>query len=380
MPYIDNRKLIVIKKNIKSSIKYLKELKKSNLRLDFLKISNLNEAIRIKKAKEYLKFNYKKLNLNNTSDSIQEKIENLFKSKNKDISLKQSNIWMKSITVGLLSGTLFGIAWLSFAKTEEIIIVRGKLEPFGGVRDIQIPFQGVAKDVLIKEGQIVEKNQVLINLDTEINKSKQLYLDETLTMNQEILEKLSLLSAEGAISKIQYLDQKNKVAEIKNRITENSVTLKYQQIKSPIKGFVFDLKPTKSGYVVQNGESMMKIIPLNKLQAKVEINSEKIGFIRVGQKAAISIDSYPSTDFGVIEGEVISIGSDALPPNPSLNKGYRFPAEIKIQDQFLTIKNGTELPLQTGMSLSANIKLRKVSYLQLLLGTFSDKADSLRAL
>ena len=380
MPYIDNRKLIVIKKNIKSSIKYLKELKKSNLRLNFLKISNLNEAIRIKKAKEYLKFNYKKLNLNNTSDSIQEKIENLFKSKNKDISLKQSNIWMKSITVGLLSGTLFGIAWLSFAKTEEVIIVRGKLEPFGGVRDIQIPFQGVAKDVLIKEGQIVEKNQVLINLDTEINKSKQLYLDETLTMNQEILEKLSLLSAEGAISKIQYLDQKNKVAEIKNRITENSVTLKYQQIKSPIKGFVFDLKPTKSGYVVQNGESMMKIIPLNKLQAKVEINSEKIGFIRVGQKAAISIDSYPSTDFGVIEGEVISIGSDALPPKPSLNKGYRFPAEIKIQDQFLTIKNGTELPLQAGMSLSANIKLRKVSYLQLLLGTFSDKADSLRAL
>ena len=380
MPYIDNRKLIVIKKNIKSSIKYLKELKKSNLRLDFLKISNLNEVISIKKAKEYLKFNYKKLNLNNTSYSIQEKIENLFKSKNKDISLKQSNIWMKSITVGLLSGTLFGIAWLNFAKTEEIIIVRVKLEPFGGVRDIQIPFPGVAKDVLIKEGQIVDKNQVLINLDTEINKSKQLYLDETLTMNQEILEKLSLLSAEGAISKIQYLDQKNKVAEIKNRITENSVTLKYQQIKSPIKGFVFDLKPTKSGYVVQNGESMMKIIPLNKLQAKVEINSEKIGFIRVGQKAAISIDSYPSTDFGVIEGEVIRIGSDALPPKPSLNKGYRFPAEIKIQDQFLTIKNGTELPLQAGMSLSANIKLRKVSYLQLLLGTFSEKADSLRAL
>ncbi len=65
-------------------------------------------------------------------------------------------------------------------------------------------------------------------------------------MNDEILSKLSLLSAEGAISQIQYLDQKNKVAEIKNRITENSVTLKYQQIKAPIKGFVFDLKPKKS--------------------------------------------------------------------------------------------------------------------------------------
>ena len=380
MLYIDNRKLIVIKKSIKKSIKFLKEIKNSNLKMDFLKANKLSELLNLKNAKGYIKVDFKRFNINNISNSIQEKIEKIFKSKNKDLSLTQSNIWMQSITGGLLSGTIFGIAWLSFAKTEEIIIVTGKLEPSGGVRDIQIPFQGVAKDVLIKEGQIVEKNQVLINLDTEINKSKQRFLNETLIMNEEILEKLSLLSAEGAIAKIQYLDQKNKVAEIKNRITENSVTLKYQQIKAPIKGFVFDLKPKKSGYVVQSGESMMKIIPLNKLQAKVEINSEKIGFIRVGQKAAISIDSYPSTDFGVIEGEVISIGSDALSPNPSLNKGYRFPAEIKIKNQFLTIKNGTELPLQAGMSLSANIKLRKVSYLQLLLGTFSDKADSLRAL
>jgi HlyD family secretion protein len=30
------------------------------------------------------------------------------------------------------------------------------------------------------------------------------------------------------------------------------------------------------------------------------------------------------------------------------------------------------------MSLTANIKLRKVSYLQMLLGGFQDKADSLR--
>ena len=36
--------------------------------------------------------------------------------------------------------------------------------------------------------------------------------------------------------------------------------------------------------------------------------------------------------------------------------------------------------LQVGMSLTANIKLRKVSYLQLLLGEFQDKAESLQRL
>ena len=42
------------------------------------------------------------------------------------------------------------------------------------------------------------------------------------------------------------------------------------------------------------------------------------------------------------------------------------------------VKDGTALPLQVGMSLTANIKLRKVSYLQLLLGEFRNKAESLK--
>ena len=31
--------------------------------------------------------------------------------------------------------------------------------------------------------------------------------------------------------------------------------------------------------------------------------------------ADVSIDSFPATDFGVISGSVVQIGSDALPPD-----------------------------------------------------------------
>ena len=51
-----------------------------------------------------------------------------------------------------------------------------------------------------------------------------------------------------------------------------------------------------------------------------------------------------------------------------------------LDDQQLRLKSGSSLPLQVGMSLMANIKLRKVSYLQLLLGEFQDKAESLQRL
>ena len=95
--------------------------------------------------------------------------------------------------------------------------------------------------------------------------------------------------------------------------------------------------------------------------------------------ADLSIDSFPSRDFGVLRGEVKSIGSDALPPSQQDNRPeYRYPAMIQLSSQEFKLKGGVQLPLQVGMSLTSNIKLRKVSYLQLLLGTFQDKVDSLR--
>jgi hypothetical protein len=51
---------------------------------------------------------------------------------------------------------------------------------------------------------------------------------------------------------------------------------------------------------------------------------------------------------------------------------------LKDSAQLLRFRLGQALPLQMGMSLQANIKLRKVSYLQLLFKTFKDKTDSLR--
>ena len=84
--------------------------------------------------------------------------------------------------------------------------------------------------------------------------------------------------------------------------------------------------------------------------------------------ADISIDSFPSSDFGVLRGRVTRIGSDALEPDPeSLRRELSFPVTIQLDDQQLKLKSGSSLPLQVGMSLTANIKLRKVSYLQLLL-------------
>ena len=83
----------------------------------------------------------------------------------------------------------------------------------------------------------------------------------------------------------------------------------------------------------------------------------------------------------MLKGKVTRIGSDALESDPQEQRQeLSFPVTIHFDDQQLKLKTGASLPLQVGMSLTANIKLRKVSYLQLLLGEFQDKAESLQRL
>lgn len=371
----------------------------------------------------------------------QNSLERSIHTDSDDVVLQQSRFWARSITWTLMGVTLFGLGWLAFAQTEEIVTAPGKLEPLGVVKDIQMPVGGVVDEVMVKEGERVEKGQVLLRLDTEatldrqrsllqtirykqqqlrlkqveldrylqFNDTEQRVLRQSLTLEKDVLGRLETLNKEGATAELQYLSQRNKVqevqgkleetrvdrlrqqailqqglreiqselADLRSKLTELNVNIRYQAIKAPEAGVVFELKSRSRGFVAQTSEPVMKVVPFDKLEARVEVPSREIGFVSVGKAADISIDSFPATDFGVLQGTVRRIGSDALPPD-QINNFYRFPVDIRLNSQQLKLKSGKVLPLQVGMSLTANVKLRKVTYLQLLLSDFKDKADALR--
>ena len=91
--------------------------------------------------------------------------------------------------------------------------------------------------------------------------------------------------------------------------------------------------------------------------ARVFISNKDIAFIKEEQKVKIRLDAYPANEFGEIVGEIASIGSDVLEPDEKFNY-YRFPVTVNLKKSFIDHK-GKKLPLITGMSLSANIILRK---------------------
>ncbi len=385
-------------------------------------------------------------NLNSSFKNFKKKVKKTFsKLEIHNINLRQSNFFIRSLTWGLISTSGLTISWLAFAYTEEIVIVKGKLEPIGDVKIINIPSGGVVKNILVKNGEEVSKDQILLVLDNEIlkenvnslenqikqkkvelelkkeekiklielYKNKLRFLRNEFELQDNIKKRFKELFEEGAISELNFLEKVSEINSLEGKIVENDINLKrqslilsqqikqieaevselqakgleaevlleYKSIKSPVDGRVFDMKPRNIGFVAQSNFSIMKIVPFNKLEADVKIPSSKIGFIKIGMPVDISIDSFPANDFAPIKGIVESIGSDVLDSNErETNEEYFFPGRIKLNSQSLLLNNGNKLPLQVGMSLNANIKLRKVSYLKLLLGSFRDKTDSLKSI
>ena len=362
-----------------------------------------------------------------------------------ELYLKQDKFLLKTTNMAMVGLTFFGLGWLFLAKTDEIIIVSGKIIPTGEVSTIKMPSTGIIKEIFVGEGDKVLKDQILLKLDTRSNEQRDQTLKEEITFKENqltslrdefdefiknskkgfislnnninlqnsILEKYENLVKLGAVPELQYLDRKSnlislktekdnlikdfesnkskyiqkldvinsELSDLKGRLAENNLVLINKIVKSPIDGTVFDLKPKNIDYSAQATETILKVVPYGDLEARLEVPSSDIGFVKEGMDVDINIDSYPSSDFGVLKAVIKSIGSDALKPDSSENRQFfSFPVSADLNDQFLELKKGRKLDLKVGMTLQANIKLRKVSYLQLLLTTFREKTESIQEL
>ena len=230
---------------------------------------------------------------------------------------------------------------------------------------------------------------------------------ETLRLKEQIAADYKPLFEGGGMSRIQYLSQLNQVQEMRaevatleeeessrvigavaaqlNQIDRQIIQIRaelvglkeiisYRTVRAPISGKVFDAKVSPQT-VVNADQTVLKLVPANRLQAKVEISDGDIGFVKVGLPVNVSVDSFPSGEFGYIQGTLIKLGSDVLPPDQSPQ--YRFPATVSLKEQSVEFGD-QQLNLQSGMGVSANIKLRSRPVITIISDLFTKQMDGVK--
>jgi len=414
------------------------------------------------------------------------------------VVLRQTGLWSHVILWSLVASAAGLITWAAYAPLEQAVQAQGDLEPAGHVKEVRVPLTGVVRNVYVKEGQRVEKGQVLFTLDPRVNQAEleasrrvrdtllaenrinrallhgtlqvselspeqQATLSEShrefasrvraakerirqlqdqlrqndillasnqevLALNQELLKDLKSLVEEGGLARVQYVrlqqevlrqegevkrlqeekprlesgirqateemnntiattrrdlllrinENERRISELTRQLEQAEVARQYQEVRAPETGIIFELQAHTPGFVanVNDTRPIVKIVPTNYLVAEVFITNRDIGFVEPGMEADVRIDSFPFSEFGDVKGKLVRIGSDALPPDQTYNF-FRFPARIELSSQTMRVKDRV-VPLQSGMSVTANIRTRNRTVLSIFTDLFTRQTESLR--
>lgn len=249
----------------------------------------------------------------------------------------------------------------------------------GGVAEVQLLRQ--QQEVERQQGEAAELSETKERLKLAIAQSEQKLQNTVALSTQNLLNRIAenetrIAEIDSQLNKI-IVDNEKRIAETDSQISQAQQMLQYQEVRAPSDGFIFDLKVTSPGFVANSVDPILKVVPDSTLTAEVFVTNKDIGFIKPEMPVDVRIDTFPFSEFGDVKGKLVSIGSDALPPD-QFHPYYRFPVKVRLDQQSLRMHD-REIPLQSGMAVSVNIKVRQRSVLSIFTETFTQQFDSLKS-
>ena len=352
------------------------------------------------------------------------------------------------------------VIWAYNSPVEEVTRGNGNIIPSSREQVIQSLDPGIVTEIMVKEGDMVEKDQILMKLDDtrssavlRESEAKVANLEATIArlkaeaygtklsfpdsvspelrrreiaaykarrqvmvdainglsqskaaLDREIAITAPLVS-EGYVSEVELLRMRRDSADLATQISErrnrykadaNNELLQAEselaqskenvamradpversQIRAPMRGIVKGIKVTTIGGVVNAGEDIMQIVPVDdKLLVEAYIRPQDIAFIRVGQPALVKVSAYDYSIYGGLEGKVTLVGADTV-SNSMQNRANDLKLDpnqvyyrvlVQTENNSLKDKNGKSMPIIPGMVATVDIKTGEKTIFQYLI-------------
>ena len=140
---------------------------------------------------------------------------------------------------------------------------------------------------------------------------------------------------------------------VEAQLMELSYTLENSVITSTCNGTANFVKTMNVGDIVQGGEQLCSIVPndTSELKAILYIPESEITKMEVGLPTKYIISSMPYSEYGYIEGEILSISSDSIANETAGTKFYT--AQASLSSLSLENSKGEIRTLKSGMIIEA---------------------------
>ncbi|BDU78599.1 efflux RND transporter periplasmic adaptor subunit [Mesoterricola sediminis] len=260
------------------------------------------------------------------------------------------------------------VATVAKENIQAKVSANGKVQAVKKV-DITANVMGPVTQLKVKEGDVVRKGDLLLEIDPVRSKATVASLQASYQATSHDFEtaKARLEQARsdfrraeanhkaGIISQSDYEQSstafrtaqsafagaQQRVDQARADLAGGRDTLNKTRITAPMDGVVtakrIELGETAViGLQNQPGTVLVTVSDMNKVEAEMEVDEASIPTVRLGQEAQVRIDAYPNQ---VFQGVVTEVGGSPI-VQTSTNEAIKFKVKVQIKNPPITIKPG----------------------------------------
>ncbi|WP_136247865.1 HlyD family type I secretion periplasmic adaptor subunit [Halomonas borealis] len=167
-----------------------------------------------------------------------------------------------------------------------------------------------------------------------------------------------------------YAELSTKQAELstlEQTLLQRRDQLERTEIVSPVHGRVNDIMVTTTGGVIQPGEPILEITPLeDQLLIETRIKPKDVAFVAPGMPASVKITAYDYTIYGDLQGTVEQISEDTIEEETPRGKVSYYEVLVRTDEAHLE-RHGERFAIRPGMVAEVDIQTGERSLLSYLL-------------
>jgi len=290
----------------------------------------------------------------------------------------------------------------------ETVTASGKVQPETEVK-LSSEVSGEVTELLVKEGDVVKKGQLLIKVRPDVlksgydraiatnssqrasvaaaqqmlqqNQGNFVNAEATYKRNVELFNKKVISASEFDAAKAAYLTAKTNLGRAKEdysaakyqlaqtgaNVQEASANLAKATIFAPVDGVISKLSVELGdrilGTAQMAGTEIMRISNLSTMEVNVDVNENDINRVNVNDNASIEVDAFADKKFKGIVTEIASSSKD-VGTAVSTDQVTNFNVKVRIlADSYSNVKEGAKdlpSPFRPGMSATVDIESESV--------------------
>ncbi|MGP1677850.1 MAG: HlyD family type I secretion periplasmic adaptor subunit [Burkholderiales bacterium] len=213
-------------------------------------------------------------------------------------------------------------------------------------------YKNLVQRKFMSEHGYLEKEQIRIEQERDLSYQEARVKELAAGIEEARSRRQSLVAEFERTAVNAKVDADKKAAQIEQELIKAQTRENQQILVAPVDGTVQQLAVHTVGGVVTPAQALLVIAPRD-YHAEVEgfLENKDVGFVKLGQRAEVKIETFPFTRYGTVPGSVIFVSNDAVNDE---KRGPIFQVRVKLDRGTLRVEQ-RDVTLTPGMAVSAEI-------------------------